>query len=125
MDAALQQLVDLGPGWLAWMGTVAALATARLTRLAVQDEITRKLREAVFRRLNAERGSHLMLVYLMTCGWCTSVWAGGAVVSAVAAWPGSLVLWIALSTFAASQITGTIGDIGFYLRNVKNNKEQS
>lgn len=95
----------------------AALAVARMTRLVTQDEITRPLRGMVLRRLNDENPVHLKLAYLLECPWCVSIWVGAAVFSAVAMWPGSVVLWIALSTFAASQITGTIGDIGFYLRN--------
>ena len=96
----------------------AALAVARMTRLVTQDEITRPLRGMVLRRLNDENPVHLKLAYLLECPWCVSIWVGAGVFSAVATWPGSVVLWIALSTFAASQITGTIGDIGFYFRNL-------
>jgi uncharacterized protein DUF1360 len=104
---------------------VLALATARVTRLLIEDEIFRDLRNGVTRRLDADRSFHLKLFYLMTCTWCASVWVGAALAAGTWAWQGHNWLWIALSTFAASQITGTIGDIGFYLRNVKNNKEQS
>lgn len=95
----------------------AALAVARVTRLVTQDEITEPLRRGVLRRLNPDNRLHLKLAYLLECPWCVSVWVGAGVFGTVATWPGSLALWIALSTFAASQITGTIGDIGFYLRN--------
>lgn len=50
-----------------------ALATWRLTELAVSDEITRPFREAVNRRWPGSR-----VAYLVTCPACVSVWAGFA-----------------------------------------------
>lgn len=49
-------------------------ATWRITRLVVEDEITRPMREAV-----AERWPESKLAYLVTCPYCVSVWAGAAV----------------------------------------------
>lgn len=50
-------------------------ATTRLTRLVVEDEITRELRELVERIT----GSDSKLTYLVNCPYCVSVWAGAAV----------------------------------------------
>lgn len=57
---------------------VAALATARLTRLVTRDQITHTARRAVLKRLNPDG----MLAYLVVCDWCTSMYVG----TAVAAW---------------------------------------
>ena len=50
-----------------------AAATWRLTTLAVEDELTKPLREAVMRRWPGTRAA-----YLMQCPRCVSVWAGAA-----------------------------------------------
>ena len=57
---------------------VAALATARLTRLVTRDQITHPLRRALLARVDRDG----YLAYLLTCDWCVSVWigAGAAVV---------------------------------------------
>lgn len=47
-------------------------ATARITRLAVDDEITRPARELV----EELTGPDSRLTYLVNCPACTSVWAG-------------------------------------------------
>jgi len=51
---------------------IDVLATRRITRLLVEDEITRPLREKIG-RYHAKAG------YLVTCPYCVSVWAGGVV----------------------------------------------
>lgn len=48
-------------------------ATHRLTRLVIEDEITRPIREAI-----TDRWPESKLAYLITCPWCVSVWAGAA-----------------------------------------------
>ena len=50
---------------------VPLLATLRLTRLAVEDEITRPIREKI-----EERWPDSQLNYLVGCEACSSVWAG-------------------------------------------------
>ncbi len=50
-------------------------AAHRITKLIVEDEISRPIREAV-----AERWPDSRLAYLVTCPYCVSVWAGAAVV---------------------------------------------
>jgi fatty acid desaturase len=52
---------------------ILALATARGTRLVVEDYITEPIRSAVIRRFGAES----KLTYLVHCTYCTSIWVGG------------------------------------------------
>lgn len=54
-----------------------ALAADRLTRLLMEDEISRPAREA-FQRWALD-GGHGTLLYLSTCPWCLSLWAAGAI----------------------------------------------
>lgn len=65
---------------------VDALATYRLTRLVTTDTITQPLRDRVFAETGRIRGKHARpsavaekVEYLITCPWCVSVYAGGAV----------------------------------------------
>ncbi|MEV7267796.1 hypothetical protein AB0N38_29965 [Micromonospora aurantiaca] len=52
---------------------VVLFVVARVTRLVTADEITRRPREAIVRRL--PEGS--ALAYLLFCRWCLSVWIAG------------------------------------------------
>ena len=63
---------------------LCALATARLTRLVVEDRITLAPRAWLLRRL-PEDG---MLAYLIVCPWCVSVYVGAGVgaVGGLAGW---------------------------------------
>ena len=63
---------------------VAALATARLTRLVTTDRILERPRVALLRRLGGDN----LLAYLVVCDWCVSVYVGGAV-AAAGSWAGS------------------------------------
>lgn len=90
-----------GGGALAF--AVDSLATFRLTRLAVEDEITSPLREAVWKRYDV---SDTKIGYFLTCPWCVSIWVGAGVVVArrvaPAAWePVAAIL-------AGSAVTGMI-----------------
>jgi hypothetical protein len=67
---------------------VAALATARLTRLVTRDQITHRARRAVLKKLDPDG----MLAYLIVCDWCSSVYAGGAVAAWII-WGPSWGLW--------------------------------
>jgi len=60
---------------------IAALATARITRLITQDRITEAPRHWILRRLPDES----LLAYLMVCDWCASVYVGAAVAASGAA----------------------------------------
>lgn len=62
------------------------LATVRLTRLVLDDEITEPLRTRALDALihTGETRPELKpftdkIEYLLSCPWCTSVWAGAAV----------------------------------------------
>lgn len=52
------------------------LSAYRITKLVIDDEITRELRENVQKRIQG----HPKLEYLSTCPWCISIYAGIAVV---------------------------------------------
>ena len=79
---------------------VAALATARLTRLVTTDRITQAPRSALLRRLNADS----LLAYLIVCDWCASVYAGAGVAAGVA-WGPSWSMWV-LAALAYSYVAG-------------------
>jgi hypothetical protein len=79
---------------------VAALATARLTRLVTRDQITHTARRAVLRRLDPDG----LLAYLVICDWCTSMYMGAAV-AAWTAWGPSWALW-PLAVLAFSYTAG-------------------
>lgn len=105
---------------------VAALAVARLARLAVVDEIAAPARNAVLRRLDAENAFHLKIAYLLSCQWCAAVWVAGPAAAAVAAWPAYLLeatptagrlVWVLLTVLALGQVAGMLSDVRFYLRN--------
>ena len=49
---------------------VLALAAFRVTRLVVEDAVTERLREWVWRRVPPSRG----IGYMITCYWCTGFW---------------------------------------------------
>lgn len=51
------------------------LAVYRLTKLITDDKITEDLRNLIFDKL--PKGH--MLRYLITCGWCVSIWAALAI----------------------------------------------
>lgn len=66
---------------------VDALAVFRLTRLAVEDEITADARSRWFERHDP---GTTKLGYLLTCPWCTGFWVSAAAVAARSLAPG---LW--------------------------------
>lgn len=53
-----------------------SLATYRLTRLFLLDEITEPLRDAIWKKFPP----HTKLGYLLTCFWCFGFWASILVV---------------------------------------------
>lgn len=81
---------------------VGALATFRLTRLLVEDEITRPVREQLADDAEGR------LAYFVTCPWCVSVWVAAgwaglvAAVPAVAAPAGAVLAWSAVSGLLSS-----------------------
>lgn len=67
--------------------TVAALVTARITRLVTTDRITQAPRGWALRRLSSES----LAAYLIVCDWCASFYVGLAV--AAAGWTYGLWDW--------------------------------
>lgn len=82
---------------------VDALATYRLTKLVLDDEITAPARDWVFERCDPQT---TRLGYLLTCPWCVSVWAGGAVQLLRLASPRAADFTSGL--LAASAVTGVL-----------------
>lgn len=78
---------------------LAALATARLTRLVTVDVITERPRGWV------QMHGPAWLAYLVQCSWCASVWVGAAVAAGGAwaewwTWPLALPAALAFSYMA-------------------------
>ena len=81
---------------------IDALATARITRLVVEDEITEPLRDKVMGQWPDSK-----VAYLVGCRICVSVWAGGVVVVAGRSRLGRAVLrMLALSEVAIALRAG-------------------
>jgi len=81
---------------------VAALLTARITRLITRDRITHALRRKVLLRLNEDG----LLAYILVCDWCMSFYTGAAVAAAGAgfglwSWP-----WAPVLALTFSHVTG-------------------
>lgn len=89
---------------------VVPLAAARLTRLICADKITEPLRMAAARRLHDQS----LLLYLLFCRWCMSIWI--AVPMAAAWWAASSLpqwsgwWWLDVPTvaLALSHVTGLL-----------------
>jgi hypothetical protein len=79
---------------------LAALATARLTRLITRDEITHRARRLVLARLDRDG----LMAYLIVCDWCVSVYVGAAM-AAVCAWGPSWTVWV-MAALAFSHTAG-------------------
>lgn len=54
---------------------ISALATYRLSRLAIEDEITAPIRDKIWSKYPPERSK---IGYLLTCYWCSSIYAASA-----------------------------------------------
>jgi len=108
---------------------LVTLATWRLTRLFVYDEITRFVREQFFDVVKAGKkhelarpkaGPRRVLAELISCPWCVSVWMGACVIfvyslTAYAYYP---VLILAISA-AASWLQLTSNLIGNHAERVR------
>lgn len=77
------------------------LATYRLTKLVIEDELTGDLRDAI----NARVSANGKIAFLLTCPWCVSFWAGLAVF-AIRRYAPEDFADILNSTLAASAVTG-------------------
>lgn len=67
---------------------VAALTTARLTRLVTRDRITHAPRRRLLSRLNPDG----LAAYMVVCDWCVSVYVGAGV-AALGAYAGLWSWW--------------------------------
>ncbi|HEY0699695.1 MAG TPA: hypothetical protein VGD43_18005 [Micromonospora sp.] len=89
---------------------VVLLFVARVTRLVVADEITRRPRETVVRWLPEAS----LLAYLLFCRWCLSVWiampaaAAWWVLSDVPRWSGLWWADVPTVALALSHATGLL-----------------
>ena len=57
---------------------VDVVAVYRLTKLINEDYITEDLRELVFKHFPPKKSK---LGYVLTCSWCMSIWAAGAILT--------------------------------------------
>jgi hypothetical protein len=90
--------------------TVGALAVHRLTRLAVEDEAARPLRE----RITAWADGHgdatsVSVRYLLTCPWCVSVYVAAGWAALTASAPAVAVP--AGAALAWSSVTGLLSSL--------------
>jgi len=82
---------------------LAALATARITRLVTRDVVFSRVRDRLIVALPSRLDP---VAYLITCDWCISVYAGGAVAGAWYAWGGTRAFTAVAGALAFSHITG-------------------
>lgn len=76
-----------------------ALATKRLTRLITQDQVAEPIRDMIHRYTPENTPTYRDPRYLITCNWCSSIWAATAL---------ALLNSDTVNTIlAASEITGT------------------
>lgn len=86
---------------------VAALATARLTRLVTRDRITHAPRRWILRRLDPQG----LTAYLLVCDWCASMYTGLGVAAAghlAGQWSWQ---WVAPLALAFSFTTGWLASM--------------
>lgn len=81
---------------------IAALATARITRLVTRDRITHAGRRRLLNRLDQDG----LLAYLIVCDWCVSVYTGAGVASAGALAGLWSWAWVVPLTLAFSYTAG-------------------
>lgn len=81
---------------------VAALVTARLTRLVTTDRITQAPRQWMLRRLSSEG----LAAYLIVCDWCASFYVGLGVAGAGAMAGQWSWWWMAPLGLAFSYVAG-------------------
>jgi hypothetical protein len=82
---------------------LAALATARLTRLITRDVIFSGPRNRFIVAMPAKLEQ---VAYLLTCTWCASVWAGAGVAGAWYLWGGTRAFTAVVGALAFSHFTG-------------------
>lgn len=83
---------------------LGALATARLTRLVTTDRITLAPRMWLMNLLIARDKGEGLMMYLITCDWCVSVYMGAGAAVALR-WGGIVALWVC-AALAFSYVAG-------------------
>ena len=84
---------------------LGVLATARITRLIVDDRVLVGLRQWVVRRW----GEDGKMAYLFHCPWCMSIWVSAPIMATAALYPNQWVV-AALAIPAGSMMTGLLLD---------------
>jgi hypothetical protein len=85
---------------------ILALAVYRLTRLITTDVILNKYREKIWNKYPIENEG---IGYLITCDWCTSIWASSLVVAMYTIAPDiAIAVW---GVFALSAIAGLMNRV--------------
>jgi hypothetical protein len=86
--------------------TLAALAVFRMTRLVVEDEVTRRPRERLtgWAAGTAERRARPGVSFFVTCPWCVSFWLAVVWVAALI-----LVPTVALGADAVLALSAVAG----------------
>jgi hypothetical protein len=87
---------------------VAALATARITRLITTDYLTATPRAWLINRL----GTSSKLSYLLACPWCTSMWIAAAAAPVFYWWQSSAWVQVPAVALALSQTVGMVSRVG-------------
>lgn len=85
---------------------LAALATARVTRLVTGDKLTERPRLWALTHVVRRRGDESLLAYLITCPWCVSVYAGTGLAAGWWLWGESRWFTAAVAALAFSYATG-------------------
>lgn len=86
-----------------------SLATYRLTRLVIEDEVTNELRAMAYEQINKLPDALAnKLNYFLTCPWCVSIWVAGGLLLLRKTSP-ELAEFIT-GLLAASAITGVISE---------------
>lgn len=86
---------------------LTALATYRLTKLVIEDEITQELRMKAYQEINNLPPKLAnKLTYFLGCPWCVSIWAAGFLVVLKQVAPNLHKLLT--TTLAASAVTGLL-----------------
>lgn len=82
---------------------VLALASYRITRLLIQDEILSPIRDKIWNKWPPETNK---ITYLLTCYWCLGAWIS-AIVTVLVLYCGMIALVVAI-IFALSAVVGII-----------------
>lgn len=92
-----------------------ALAAMRLTGLLAQDQLTGAARALVVRKVDREgvdKGWRPLLIYLIHCPWCVSIYVGAGVAIVWYTVGNTPVLLVGATALAFSQLTGMFSDVG-------------